>query len=90
MNFVVHRFMDAENVAPAWKLMQSGQVAADPVLLETQERLAACTYSMAHPETGELVPACVQHSVLDPGENQELRKLLPLLVTKPETTGCCS
>ncbi len=33
---------------------------------------------MAHPETGELVPACVQHSVLDPGENAALRRLLPL------------
>ncbi|CCQ14595.1 putative uncharacterized protein [Rhodococcus sp. AW25M09] len=90
MNFVVHRFMDAENVAPAWKLMQSGETASDPVLLETQERLVACTYSMAHPETGELVPACVQHSVLDPGENQELRKLLPLLVSGSKTPDCCS
>ncbi len=87
MTFVVHRFMDAENVAPAWTLMQSGVAATDPVMLETQERLAACTYSMAHPETGELVPACVQHSVLDPGENQELRRLLPLTVARPP--GCC-
>ena len=46
----------------------------------TQERLQACTYAMAHPETGELVPACVQHSVLDPGENASLRELLPLTV----------
>ncbi|WP_255175988.1 radical SAM domain-containing protein [Rhodococcus sp. 06-1474-1B] len=89
MTFVVHRFMDAENVSPAWAMMQSGKTASDSVLLETQERLAACTYSMAHPETGELVPACVQHSVLDPGENQELRKLLPLLVSGSEPAGCC-
>jgi hypothetical protein len=34
---------------------------------------------MAHPETGELVPACVQHSVLDPVENVELRRLLPIV-----------
>ncbi|WP_247595919.1 MULTISPECIES: radical SAM domain-containing protein [unclassified Rhodococcus (in: high G+C Gram-positive bacteria)] len=87
MTFVVHRFMDAENVAPAWKLMQDGQVSSDPALRETQDRLAACTYSMAHPETGELVPACVQHSVLDPGENQELRRLLPLTVA--DSPGCC-
>ncbi|WP_088942694.1 radical SAM domain-containing protein [Rhodococcus sp. 1168] len=87
MTFVVHRFMDAENVAPAWQLMQDGQVSSDPVLRETQDRLAACTYSMAHPETGELVPACVQHSVLDPGENQELRRLLPLTVS--HSPGCC-
>ncbi len=36
---------------------------------------------MAHPETGELVPACVQHSVLDPIENVALRRTLPLLPT---------
>ncbi|MDV8024795.1 hypothetical protein [Rhodococcus sp. IEGM 1330] len=67
MTFVVHRFMDAENVLPAWTMMQSGETATEPVLLEAQERLAACTYSMAHPETGELVPDCVQHTGLDPG-----------------------
>jgi hypothetical protein len=33
---------------------------------------------MAHPETGELVPACVQHSVLDPQENFSLAALLPI------------
>jgi hypothetical protein len=33
---------------------------------------------MAHPEHGELVPACVQHSVLDPQENLRLQRLLPL------------
>ncbi|MDJ0396141.1 radical SAM domain-containing protein [Rhodococcus sp. G-MC3] len=90
MTFVVHRFMDADNVGPAWDMMKSGERASDPVLLETQQRLAACTYSMAHPETGELVPACVQHSVLDPGENQQLRRLLPLTVAKPPSPGCCS
>lgn len=76
--FVVHNFMDAEQVAPAWRLMEEGVVADDPVLKETQERLGACMYAMAHPEDGRLVPACVQHSVLDPIENVELRRLLPL------------
>jgi hypothetical protein len=33
---------------------------------------------MAHHESGELVPACVQHSVLDPRENLRLQELLPL------------
>ncbi|MBA3800185.1 MAG: radical SAM domain-containing protein [Geodermatophilaceae bacterium] len=80
MTYVVHNFMDAEDVAPAWRLMQADQVASDPAVRATQERLSACTYAMAHPETGELVPACVQHSVLDPGENQQLRRLLPLTV----------
>ncbi|RFU20146.1 radical SAM domain-containing protein [Geodermatophilus marinus] len=78
MTFEVHSFMDAADVAPAWALMRRGEVAEEPRLRATQERLAACTYSMAHPETGELVPACVQHSVLDPGENARLRRLLPL------------
>jgi hypothetical protein len=80
MTYVVHSFMDAADVAPAWRLMQEGRVAEDPDVLATQERLRACTYAMAHPETGELVPACVQHSVLDPGENEHLRRLLPLTV----------
>ncbi|HEX8005012.1 MAG TPA: hypothetical protein VF482_01120, partial [Trebonia sp.] len=44
----------------------------------TQERLAACHYVMAHPENGTLVPACVQHCVLDPAENRDLRTVLPL------------
>ncbi len=80
MTFEVHQFMDAADVAPAWALMQEGTVAEDPAVRATQERLAACTYSMAHPETGQLVPACAQHSVLDPGENNSLRTLLPLTV----------
>ena len=63
----------------------------DPRILETQERLQACFYGMAHPETGEIVPACVQHSVLDPQENLELVTRLPLprrrLTTTPEAVG---
>jgi len=80
MTYVVHNFMDAADVAPAWRLMQAGRVATDPAVRATQERLSACTYAMAHPETGELVPACVQHSVLDPDENERLRRILPLTV----------
>ncbi|MCA1695173.1 MAG: radical SAM protein [Actinobacteria bacterium] len=79
VSFVVHQFMDAADVAPAWELMQRGETASDPRILATQERLASCHYAMAHPETGELVPACVQHSVLDPVENVELRRLLPIV-----------
>ena len=77
--FVVHNFMDAEQVAPAWDLMEKGIVSDDPLLLETQQRLGACMYAMSHPEDGRLVPACTQHSVLDPIENIGLRKLLPLI-----------
>ncbi|WP_216699810.1 hypothetical protein [Arthrobacter sp. H5] len=71
--FVVHNFMDSEVVAPAWALMEQGEVSGDPAVREAQERLGACMYTMAHPQTGQLVPACTQHSVLDPAENRELR-----------------
>ncbi|MGH9171829.1 MAG: radical SAM protein [Acidimicrobiales bacterium] len=77
MTFVMHRFMHAEDVAPAWEMLQQGELSDDPRLREVQERLQACFYAMAHPETGELVPACVQHSVLDPAENRQLAVLLP-------------
>lgn len=76
--FVMHSFMDADEVAPAWAAMQRGEVCDDPQLAVVQERLQACSYAMAHPETGDLVPACVQHSVLDPAENVALRLRLPL------------
>jgi hypothetical protein len=78
VTFVMHSFIDAADAAPAWKLMQRGETAADPRLRATQERLAGCHYAMAHPETGTLVPACVQHGVLDPDENAALRRLLPI------------
>ncbi len=78
VSYVMHQFMDAADVTPAWELMQRGQASADPRIRATQERLAACHYAMAHPENGTLVPACVQHSVLDPAENRELRVLLPI------------
>lgn len=79
VTFVMHQFMDAADVAPAWELVQRGISSADPRVRGTQERLAACHYAMGHPESGTLVPACVQHSVLDPAENVRLRTLLPLV-----------
>lgn len=79
MTFVMHSFMDATEVAPAWELLRQGRISDDPAVLATQQRLRACSYAMAHPETGELVPACVQHSVLDPGENAALRRQLPVV-----------
>ena len=79
MTYVMHMFMDAKEVSPAWALMEQGVKANDPDVLATQERLGACIYAMAHPETGRIVPACVQHSILDPEENKELRNLLPLV-----------
>ena len=79
--------MDAEQVKPAWQLVQQGVVADDPLIKETQERLGSCMYAMAHPETGEIVPACVQHSVLDPIENIGLRTLLPLEPKGERKTG---
>ncbi|WP_219420083.1 radical SAM protein [Pseudonocardia nigra] len=78
VTFVMHQFMDAADVAPAWDLVQRGITSDDPGVRATQERLAACHYAMAHPEDGTLVPACVQHGVLDPAENAQLKVLLPM------------
>jgi hypothetical protein len=87
VSYVMHQFMDAADVRPAWELMRPGQPSSDPRIRATQERLAACHYAMAHPEDGTLVPACVQHSVLDPQENRDLRVLLPLPQVRARTAG---
>ena len=84
VSYVMHQFMDAADVTPAWELMKRGETSDDPRIRATQERLSACHYAMAHPEDGTLVPACVQHCVLDPAENTRLRTLLPL----PEPRQC--
>ncbi len=78
LTYVMHNFMDAGDVAPAWELIGRGERSADPRIHATQERLAACSYHMAHPETGQLVPACAQHAVLDPEANEALARRLPL------------
>ncbi|MEZ5102753.1 MAG: radical SAM domain-containing protein [Thermoleophilia bacterium] len=78
MTFVMHNFMDAAVVGPAWELLREGRTSDDPAIRAAQERLEACAYSMAHPESDELVPACVQHAVLDPEANRALARLLPL------------
>jgi hypothetical protein len=77
ITFVMHSFMDAEDVRPAWDGLQRGEISDDPRIRATQERLQACSYAMAHPESDTLVPACVQHAVLDPRENLALSNLLP-------------
>jgi len=79
VTFVMHAFMDARNVRPAWEGLQRGELSDDPRIRATQERLQACSYAMSHPESGTLVPACAQHSVLDPQENLRLQELLPLV-----------
>ena len=83
LTFVVHAFMDAKVVAPAWEAIQRGETPEDPEILAAQQRLQACSYAMAHPDDGRLVPACVQHSVLDPRENARLALRLPI-VRSPE------
>jgi hypothetical protein len=87
LTFVMHSFMDAADVQPAWELTCRGETSDDPRIRATQERLAACAYTMAHPETGALVPACVQHAVLDPHENAALRRLLPLAPAADRAPG---
>jgi hypothetical protein len=81
--FVVHNFMDAADVKPAWEMMEKGETSQDPKIQETQERLRACIYTMSHPETNRLIPACVQHSVLDPGENLQLLQIRGLGALSP-------
>lgn len=76
--YVVHAFMDASRVIPAWRTMQAGGTPTDDGMRVTVERLRACVCTMAQADTGELVPACVQHSVLDPQENRELLTMLPM------------
>lgn len=78
VTFVMHSFIDEADVGPAWELLQQGRRSDDDRIAAAQERLEACVYTMAHPESGQPVPACVQHSVLDPGENRQLVELLPL------------
>jgi hypothetical protein len=81
----MHNFMDAELVRPAWELLKRGEMSGDPEVRAAQERLQACSYAMAHPESDMLVPACAQHGVLDPDENRELALLLPM--ARPGATG---
>lgn len=78
VTYVMHAFMDARDVKPAWELLQRGESSDDPRIRAAQERLSACSYAMAHPQSGALVPACAQHSVLDPLENLRLAALLPV------------
>jgi hypothetical protein len=79
VTYVMHAFMDARHVRPAWAAMEAGATThPDPQVQETMERLQACSYAMAHPEDGRLVPACAQHSVLDPEENLRLLAELPV------------
>ncbi len=56
VTFVMHSFMDAADVAPAWSALRSGEPVEDARITATQERLRACSYAMADPETGEIVP----------------------------------
>ncbi len=76
MTFVVHAFMDEAVVQKAWAAMEAGTVSKDPSVRAATERLRACSYGMAHPQDGRIVPACVQHSVLDRAENRRLIDLL--------------
>jgi hypothetical protein len=76
LTFVVHAFMDADVTRAAWAATEAGETAAEPEVRAAQERLAACSYAMAHPDEGRLVPACVQHAVLDREENRRLIRVL--------------
>lgn len=81
MTFVMHNFMDADVVKEAYELNRNNVWSEKPHIREAQERLKACSYTFGHPDRNELVPGCVQHSVLDPAINAHLKQVLPL---KPE------
>ncbi len=85
VTFVMHQFIDAADTAAGWEHIQNGTRATEPRILEAQERLEGCAYTMGHPDKDSLVPACVQHSVYDPEVNRELAQLLPLPRRKGET-----
>ena len=85
VTFVMHQFIDAADTAAGWEHIQNGTRATEPRILEAQERLEGCAYTMGHPDQDSLVPACVQHSVYDPEVNRELAQLLPLPRRKGET-----
>lgn len=87
LTFVVHSFMDAAVVRPAWEALRAGELSAEPRVRAAQERLQACSYLMAHPDEDLLVPACAQHAVLDFEENLRLRRLLPLAGRTPRGEG---
>ncbi len=40
--------------------MQRGETSSDPRIVATQEQLQGCSYAMAHPATGQLVPGPVR------------------------------
>ena len=84
LTFVMHNFMDARVVGPAWDLLGRGEVSDDPDVRAAQERLRACAYLMAHPDRDELIPACAQHAVFDPETNRRLARVLP---TRSEDQG---
>jgi hypothetical protein len=88
LTFVVHAFMDAKVVRPAWDALERGVIVSDPDIRAAQERLQACSYAMAHPAEDRLVPACVQHAVLDPRENLRLiAELSPAGESSVSTAG---
>lgn len=72
VTFVMHSFIDARLVVPAWEALERGVVSDDPDVRAAQERLQACSYGMAHPAEGRIVPACAQHAVFDPDVNRGL------------------
>ncbi len=84
LTFVMHSFMDAAVVGPAWEALQRGEGSTDPDVRAAQERLEACSYAMAHPDSDVPVPACVQHGVLDSEANRDLARVLPLAPLRRE------
>ena len=52
LTFVMHAFMDARDVRPAWEALRRGEVAEDPRIRATQERLEAARMRWLTRRTG--------------------------------------
>ena len=83
VTFVMHNVMAADDVKQAEELSARNRIATDPHLRAVQERLAACSYKMAHPDSGRLVPACVQHAIFDEVINR--RSIAELNIRKKQS-----
>ena len=79
LTYVMHAFMDARDVRPAWEAPAPRRAA--PTTRASARPRSACRRAPTRwptRRTARSCPACAQHAVLDPAENLRLRELLPL------------
>jgi len=78
VTFVMHQFMDAADVEPAWAMMQRGETADDPRLRETQNASPRATTRWDTRRPGPWSRRACSTACSDPAENATLRRLLPI------------